>query len=102
LEIFRPKIERIATRFLHDQESFALQGEGIIEKLTLIWTAKEALYKALKKKGIIFSEQLIVAPFEWGDPQGHAKVLISDKTLNFSLNFIIEKAYCGTLATPKK
>ena len=102
LEIFRPKIERIATRFLHDQESFALQGKGTIEKLTLIWTAKEALYKALKKKGIIFSEQLIVAPFEWGDPQGHAKVLISDKTLNFSLNFIIEKAYCGTLATPKK
>jgi phosphopantetheinyl transferase len=102
LEIFRPKIERIATRFLHDQESFALQGKGTIEKLTLIWTAKEALYKALKKKGIIFSEQLIVAPFEWGDPQGHAKVLISDKTFNFSLNFVIEEAYCGTLATPKK
>ena len=102
LEIFRSKIERIATRFLHDRESFALEGKGRIEKLTLIWTAKEALYKALKKKGIIFSEQLIVAPFELGDSQGHAKVLISDKTLNFSLNFIIEKAYCSTLARPKK
>ena len=101
IEVFRPKIRRIATRFLHDQESFALEGKGTIEKITLIWTAKEALYKALKKKGIIFSEQLMVSPFEWGDPQGHAKVLISDKTLNFSLNFIIEKSYCGTIATPK-
>ena len=40
IEVFRPKIRRIATRFLHDQESFALEGKGTIEKITLIWTAK--------------------------------------------------------------
>ncbi len=101
LEVYRPKIKRIATRFLHFNESFALEGNGTVEKLTLIWTAKEALYKALKQKGIIFSIQLCVAPFQWGDKQGTAKVFISDKTLNFSLNFIIEKSYCCSLATPK-
>lgn len=101
LEIYRPKIERIAPRFMHSNENFAFEGTRIVEKLTLIWTAKEALYKALKQKGVIFSEQLIVAPFEWGDTQGHAKVLISDNTLEFSLNFIIQKDYCGTLATQK-
>jgi len=101
LEVYRHKILRIAPRFLHAQESFAINGTQTIEKLTLIWTAKEALYKAIKQKGIIFSKQLIVSPFEWGDHQGHAKVIISDKTLNFSLNFIIENVYCGTLATSK-
>tara|TARA_B100001175_G_C19510296_1_gene643359 strand:+ start:454 stop:1083 length:630 start_codon:yes stop_codon:yes gene_type:complete len=101
LEVYRPKIQILAPRFLNTEESFALKGSGAIEKLTLIWTAKEALYKALKQKGIIFSKQLLVTPFEWGDFQGNAKVIISDKTFNFSLNFIIEKAYCGTLATPK-
>ena len=101
LEVYRPKIERIAPRFLHPNESFALESHLKIEKLTLIWTAKEALYKALKIKGIVFSEQLLVAPFQWGETSGSAKVLISGKTLDFSLNFITEKAYCGTLATPK-
>ncbi|MBL6665465.1 MAG: 4'-phosphopantetheinyl transferase superfamily protein [Flavobacteriaceae bacterium] len=101
LEVYRPKIERIATRFLHAEENYALESPMKIEKLSLIWTAKEALYKALKQKGIVFSEQLLVAPFQWGDPRGSAKVFISDKTLDFSLNFIVRKAYCGTLATQK-
>lgn len=101
LEVYRPKIERIAPRFLHAEENYALESPMKIEKLSLIWTAKEALYKALKQKGIVFSEQLLVAPFQWGDPRGSAKVFISDKTLDFSLNFIVRKVYCGTLATQK-
>ena len=101
LEVYRPKIERIAPRFLHAEENYALESPMKIEKLSLIWTSKEALYKALKQKGIVFSEQLLVAPFQWGDPRGSAKVFFSDKTLDFSLNFIVRKAYCGTLATQK-
>lgn len=101
IETYRSNISKIAPRFLHTAETFALEGGQSTEKLTLIWTAKEALYKALKQKGIIFSKQLCVAPFEWGDKQGTAKVYISDKTFNFSLNFIIEKSYCGSLATTK-
>ena len=101
IEVFRPKIRRIATRFLHADETFVLKGDQVIEKLTLIWTAKEALYKALNQKGIIFSEQLLVTPFQWGDKKGSAKVFFEGKSIDFSLNFIIEKAYCASLATPK-
>ena len=101
IEVFRPKIRQIATRFLHADETFALKGNQVIEKLTLIWTAKEALYKALNQKGIIFSEQLLVTPFQWGDKKGSAKVFFQGKSIDFSLNFIIEKVYCASLATPK-
>ena len=101
IEVFRPKIRRIATRFLHADETFVLKGDQVIEKLTLIWTAKEALYKALNQKGIIFSEQLLVTPFQWGDRKGSAKVFFEGKSIDFSLNFIIEKTYCASLATPK-
>ncbi|MEC8636623.1 MAG: 4'-phosphopantetheinyl transferase superfamily protein [Bacteroidota bacterium] len=101
IEVFRPKIRQIATRFLHNKESFALKDDHAIEKLTLIWTAKEALYKALNQKGIIFSEQLLVTPFQWGDKKGSAKVFFQRKSLDFSLNFIVGKSYCSTLATPK-
>ena len=58
LEIYRPKILEIASRFLHSNESFALKGTRTVEKLSMIWTAKEALYKALKRKGINFSMDL--------------------------------------------
>lgn len=102
VETYRTKIQTIAPRFLHTAEGFALAGELSIEKLTLVWTAKEALYKALKQKGIDFSQQLCVAPFQWGDNKGSAKVIFPDKTLNFSLNFVIENDYCATLATHKK
>ena len=101
IEVFRPKIRRIATRFLHADETFVLNGDQVIEKLTLIWTAKEALYKALNQKGIIFSKQLLVTPFQWGDKKGSAKVFFQGKSMDFSLNFIIEKVYCASLATPK-
>ena len=98
LEYFQDKIIRIAPRFLHSKEGFAIEGSSVIEKLTLIWTAKEALYKAIQQPGIIFSKQLLIASFEWGDKEGHAKVFTNGKTLNFSLKFIAEKSYCGTLA----
>ena len=101
IEVFQPKIRRIATRFLHADETFALKGDHVIEKLTLIWTAKEALYKAINQKGIIFSKQLLVTPFQWGDQKGSAKVFFQRKSLDFSLNFIVGKSYCSTLATPK-
>ena len=101
IEVFRPKIRQIATRFLHADETFVLNGDQVIEKLTLIWTAKEALYKALNQKGIIFSKQLLVTPFQWGDKKGSAKVFFQGKSIDFSLNFIIEKVYCASLATQK-
>ena len=101
IEIFRPKIQRIARRFIHPQETFLQKGDKVIEKLTLLWTAKEALYKVLKKRGIIFSQQIQVTPFQWGDKEGSAKVFFKEKSLDFSLNFIVGKSYCSTLATPK-
>ena len=40
LEVYRPKIERIAPRFLNAEENYALESPMKIEKLSLIWTAK--------------------------------------------------------------
>ena len=101
LECYQKKILNIAPRFLHLEEDFVKKGTNLIEKTTLVWTAKEALYKVIQKKGINFSMQLLVAPFEWGAKSGSAKVFISDQIFHFSLIFIVEKTYCGTLAIDK-
>ena len=102
LECYQKKILNIAPRFLHLKEDFVWQGSNVIEKITLVWTAKEALYKVIQKEGINFSEQLLIAPFEWGVKYGCAKVFVSDQIFHFSLKFIVEKTYCGTLAINKK
>ena len=102
LECYQKKILNIAPRFLHLEEDFVWQGSYVIEKITLVWTAKEALYKVIQKEGINFSKQLLIAPFEWGVKYGSAKVFISDKIFHFSLKFIVEKTFCGTLAINKK
>ena len=101
LEYYQKKILKIAPRFLNLEEDFAKKGVNAIEKITLVWTAKEALYKVIQKKGINFSKQLLVAPFEWGAKSGSAKAFISDQIFHFSLIFIVEKTYCGTLAIDK-
>ena len=101
LECFQKKILNIAPRFLNLEEDFVWKGSYVIEKITLVWTAKEALYKLIQKEGINFSEQLLIAPFEWGVKSGSAKVFISDQIFHFSLKFIVEKTYCGTLAINK-
>ena len=98
LQYYQKKILNIAPRFLHIEEDFVWYGSYEIEKITLVWTAKEAIYKLIQKKGINFSEQLLIAPFEWGAKSGSAKVFVSNQILHFSLKFIVEKTYCGTLA----
>lgn len=64
LEIVNPKIERIAHKFLREDEINSIQENEKIEKLILYWSAKEALYKLYGKGGIEFTTQLLIDPFE--------------------------------------
>lgn len=64
LEMVNPKVERIAYKFLRDDEIEAIQPGEKIEKLILYWSAKEALYKLYGKGEIAFTTQLLIDPFE--------------------------------------
>lgn len=61
-----PKIHRIASKFLSEQELSALpanQKEGLLY-LHAIWGAKEALYKAYGARELDFKEHIYIQPFE--------------------------------------
>ncbi len=64
LEMLNPKVERIAHKFLREDEINAIQADEKIEKLILYWSAKEALYKLHGKGGIEFMTQLLIERFE--------------------------------------
>ena len=101
LEHYQEKIKKIAARFLHIEESKDYSKTDNIEFLTQIWTAKEAIYKALRTPGIHFNTQLLVEPFQSKAARGVGHVLNHDKDWLYSLNFRYFKDYCLTLASPR-
>ena len=101
LEHYQEKIKKIATRFLHKEESKDHSKTDNIEFLTQIWTAKEAIYKAFRTPGIHFNTQLLVEPFQSKAASGVGHVLNQDKDWTYSLNFRYFKDYCLTLASPR-
>lgn len=62
IELARPQISRIAKRFLHQQEYE--WTDRSVNDLTMIWGAKEALYKLHGRTQLKFAEQLLVHPID--------------------------------------
>ncbi len=63
IELVHPRIYKIATRFLGELEKMHLGPEPSIEQLTIIWGAKEVMFKAYGQGGISFKNDFKVNPF---------------------------------------
>jgi 4'-phosphopantetheinyl transferase len=72
VEILGRKVERIADKFLSGKElEFARQSPEPEICMTLLWSAKEAVYKCIGKSGVEFKKQILVGPF---NPSGEGKM----------------------------
>ena len=54
------KIIRIKNKFLNDSEKLENEYQYNVDYLTMIWTAKESIYKSLGIKGVSFSDNIII------------------------------------------
>lgn len=66
IEKNRDKIKRISHKFVGTESTF-LTEKNIIEQLTVLWGAKESLYKIHPKGGLLFKEHLPIDPFDISD-----------------------------------
>ena len=64
IEALRPKIHKIAYRFLGEREIKCLGASPTTEQLTIIWAAKEVLYKVYGQTCISFQRDFEINPFE--------------------------------------
>jgi len=64
IQVFSPKIEFIKKKFCSEKELEFTSKSETSEKLHIIWSAKEAIYKQIKAPGIIFKEEIAIEPFE--------------------------------------
>lgn len=103
IELQREKILRIADKFV-DQEFDYLEsaaGEEYIKKLTVIWGAKEAIFKIRNEKGISFKDHIRVNSFSLEANQTIASLHFDDlvkefvvyyqEIENFTLVYALEK-----------
>ena len=66
LELVKPKIVRIADKFMKPEELEVI-GKDHIEKLYACWCAKEAVYKLQGNKGVSFKDNMTIQPFDFQD-----------------------------------
>lgn len=67
LELVKPKILRIADKFMKPDELNSIGTDNTVEKLYACWCAKEAVYKLQGNKGVSFKDDMTVLPFEYQD-----------------------------------
>ena len=102
LEHYQEKIIRIAPRFLHLKESLDLNKNKEIHYLSQIWTAKEALYKVHRKRGINFKTQLLIDPIEANSKEGIGSFFYKKRIKKYKLHFRYFDNFCLSLALTKK
>lgn len=103
IELQRPKILRIASRFTPPTEArneAALPEQ--IQQLTKIWCAKEALYKAMSVPGLRFLDQIHVAHFHVEQPTVRAWVDLNTQEHHFLVHFLEFSGYSLAYAIQKE
>ena len=60
IELKESKILKIKDKFLNEFEKLKNKFQSDVDYLTMIWTAKESIYKALGIKGVSFSDNITI------------------------------------------
>lgn len=85
----RDKIKKIAPKFTPIEEYTALgNGEDLVRKLTIVWGAKESLYKLYGKQGLLFLHDIFVKDFNFNAGETTAIVTYNQIQKEYILHFL--------------
>ena len=87
IEEITPRIERIAQRFVHDDEWQFIKKKKRLETLYLLWSAKEALYKLYGKKAVDFKNHMIAQPFKTAKSGWFQMAFLKDTESLFTIQY---------------
>ena len=89
IEKQRDKILRIAHRFTPVKEYRTLANDqALIRKLTMVWGAKESIYKIMGIHGLSFLNHIRVSEFDMDQGRTSAGVLIKGISREFEISFM--------------
>lgn len=89
IEMQREKIIRIAEKFCDAEFQFleTKNAEEYIQKLTMIWGAKEAIFKIMNMEGISFKDHIRVHEFKTDDKKTRATLELENTKQDFYIYF---------------
>ncbi len=87
IEMQRDKIKKIAHKFTPIKKYTEI-GENLIKKLTVVWGAKESLYKIYGKKKLRFLEHIFIDYFSLKQNKTKGKIKYNNKIITFDICFL--------------
>ncbi len=89
IEKQRDKILRIAHKFTPIEEYYTLtNADARMRKLTIVWGAKESLYKLYSQEGLSFLKHIDVTDFDFDDGKTIATVNYEGAVTTYDLTFM--------------
>ena len=98
IEKNREKIRRIAPKFIAKEQAY-LEQDHLIEQLTVIWGAKESLFKIHPDGGLLFKEHLPIAAFTIHSKKTKGHILKSPYQESYDIYFERIDSYTLVYAT---
>ncbi len=91
IEINREKIVNIQHRFVNTEVD-SLSDEDLVKQLTVIWGAKESMYKTYPYGGLSFHNHIGIDPFLFADGRSSGRVIFDTwkKTYDIKFEFLKE------------
>ena len=87
------KILNIQNKFLNKSEKLNISDDSCVDILTMIWTSKESIYKAVGLKGISFSNNIKIDKVIEKDKVGIGYYINGTEKVKFDLNFFYVNEY---------
>jgi len=89
IEMQRDKIVKIAHKFTPIEEYKSIANhDALVSKLTIVWGAKESLYKIYGKKKLNFLENIYIEDFSFETNVTTGKILYEGETFEYGIQFL--------------
>ena len=94
IEKVRDKILNIKEKFLSEKELQDL-NDASLEKYTVYWCVKEAVYKAIGKIGLIFEDHIFIENFTYSQKGGKINANVEDDSIKktYTLHYQLLNEY---------
>ncbi len=86
IEKNREKIINIYDKFVNTEKD-SLSGEDLVKQLTVIWGAKESMYKIYPHGGLSFKNHIAIDPFLFANEKSTGRVVCEDWNKEYQIFF---------------
>lgn len=101
IEMNREKIKIIQHKFVNFERGFINTEDDYIEQLTVIWGAKESLFKIYPHGGLTFKNDIDIASFKIKDGKTTGIIKVKDWNKSYDIYYVLFEGYTLTYALEK-